>query len=77
LRYALAVVMTFLTTIDAVPMFSDAIERLMRGSLVRVAPSLFSEQLVTLTRRSTLSWTAALVGLVPLLVPGSFRKFVG
>jgi hypothetical protein len=32
--YALAVMMNFLTTIDAVPRFSDAIERLMRGSLV-------------------------------------------
>jgi hypothetical protein len=32
--YALAVMMNFLTTTDAVPRFSEAIERLMRGSLV-------------------------------------------
>jgi hypothetical protein len=32
--YALAVMMNFLTTTDAIPRFSDAIERLMRGSLV-------------------------------------------
>ena len=32
--YALAVMMNFLTKTDAIPRFSDAIERLMRGSLV-------------------------------------------
>jgi hypothetical protein len=32
--YALAVMMNFLTTTDAIPRFADAIERLMRGSLV-------------------------------------------
>lgn len=32
--YALAVMMNFLTTTDAIPSFSEAIDRLMRGSLV-------------------------------------------
>jgi hypothetical protein len=32
--YALAVMMNFLTTTDAIPRFSEAIDRLMRGSLV-------------------------------------------
>ena len=32
--YALAVMMSFLTTTDAVPKFSEAIDRLMQGSLV-------------------------------------------
>lgn len=32
--YALAIMMNFLTSTDAIPLFSDALERLMRGSLV-------------------------------------------